>query len=438
MTFDPTKYAIRYWCDLDPGTGFNNAARGYLQAFKRLGLDSRHIHLAPAVLSDFGRGADDPFDWTAPYTHRVSADEVVAAFNAGRPAPPTWDDSQAKINLVHLSPGLLVNRGYVTRVGERYNVAVTAWETDGLPQRPAVRDDGRTLTVVEALNEYDEIWVPSGWNARMFAAAGVRKPIHVVRHALLEELIAEPISPWPLQPFSFYSIGTWNARKDQRTVLQAYLGCGWNPADPVDLQLYCVPPTRDPQAMMAHQMRAQDEREELVESLVDPLGAAAHGLHTARYVPYAEVIARHTRGSVFVSASHGEAFGLPLLEALALGRGVIAGGPWVEELAAVAGGLENGGLVDLLPVRKTPVAPMPECAGYEVGQSWWAVDAGDLRESMICAFDAFKSVDTQSIDSEEVHACALRVRDAYSASAIAEVLAPRLEAIHKVLDGTGW
>lgn len=438
MSLDLTKYAIRYWCDLDPGTGFNNAARGYLQALRHLGLDDRHVHLAPAVLSDFGRGADDTFDWTAAYTHRVSADEVVEAFNAGRPAPPVWDDSRAKINLVHLSPGLLAARNYVTRVGERYNVAVTAWETDGFPRRPALRDDGKTVSVVDALNEYDEIWVPSRWNAEMFAAAGVRKPVFVVRHALLSELLARPVDPWPLLPFTFYSVGTWNARKDQRAVLQAYLSCGWNAATPVDLQLYCVPPTRDPRAMWAHQERAQAEREQLLAGLPDPLGAPSHGLHTSRYVSYEQVLDRHAAGGVFVSASHGEAFGLPLLEALALGRGVIAGGPWVEELAEVAGRLEVGGLVEVLPTRKVPITPMPECAGYEVGQNWWTVDAAELSESMRCAYDAFEGLSPDDIDGTEQQRAAQRVREHYCSKAVAEVLRTRLEAIHKILDGTGW
>jgi glycosyltransferase involved in cell wall biosynthesis len=438
MPFDLTKYAIRYWCDLDPGTGFNNAARGYLQALRCLGLTDQHIHLAPAVLSDFGRGPDDPFDWTAVYTHRVSADEVVEAYNAGRPAPPVWDDSRAKINIAHLSPGLLAARNYVTRVGERYNVAITAWETDRLPQRPAHRDDGKTVSVIDALNEYDEVWVPSKWNAEMFTAAGVRKPVFVVRHALLNELLARPVEPWPLAPFVFYSVGTWNARKDQCAVLQAYLEGSWNALTSADLQLYCVPPTRDPGAMWAHQARAQDERERLLSGLPDPLGAPSHGLHTSRYVPYEQVLDRHAAGAVFVSASHGEAFGLPLLEALAMGRGVIAGGPWVEELAEIAGRLENGGPVDVLRTHKVPITPMPECAGYEIGQSWWAADPRELRESMEAVFAAVEGLSPSDFDGTEQQRAAQRVRGYYGPQAVSEVLRTRLEAIHKVLDGTGW
>lgn len=443
---DFTKYFIRYWCDFNPGTGFNNAARGYLQAFKRLGLDSRHIHLAPAVLSDFGATDDDLYDWTAPYTHRVSADDVVEAVQAGREPPPTWDDDKTKINIVHLSPGMIAQRALVTTVGSRYNVAITAWETDKLPLRPSNRDEmlagvaaGKSLTAAEALDEYDEVWVPTRHNKAVLEASGVRKPIYVIPHVLLPELLERPLAPPPPGPISFYTMGAWNARKDPALLLQTYLSLGWDSTTPVDLQLYCVPPTRDTRVMMMHQMRAQADVERILEGLPDRLGAVPHGLHTSRYVPYEEVLNRHERGHFYVSASHGEGFGLPALEAAALGRGVIAGGPWVEELAEVAGALDSGGLVDLLSTRKVPVTPMEECAGYEIGQNWWAVDAHELGEGMRAAYEALAGLAPDDLDYSEAFRCAQRVRAAYNPDTVAkEYIAARLQAIHEVLDGSGW
>src|SRR5207248_1304750 len=51
----------------------------------------------------------------------------------------------------------------------RYRVAFTMLEVDGLP-----------LDWVNLLNQMDEVWVPTPFNAQTFADSGVRRPIRVV------------------------------------------------------------------------------------------------------------------------------------------------------------------------------------------------------------------------------------------------------------------
>jgi len=432
VTLDLTKYTIRYWCDLNPGTGFNNATRGILRALKTLGLDSRHIHLAPAVLAEYGSTDEDLNDWVYPYVHRASANDIVCDGELRDDAPEPWSTDKERINIVHLTPGMLAGIGYCTFVGGYYNIAVTAWETDALQIKPLNRN-GKSVTVVEALNDYDEVWVPTEWNATMFKRCGVTKPIFVIPHVLLPELLSTPLTRRP-DGAQFYTMGTWNPRKDHDTLLQTYLQAGWTPLDDVDLQIYSLPPTRAPMVIKGHQMRAEASRERILDAMADPTAAAQHGLHTARYEAYSEVVTRHQRGNVFVSASHGEGFCLPALEAAAVGNWVIGGGPWIEELARVAGDVEDGGLIDVLPTDIVPITPMPEAAGYELGQKWWSVRPERLLLAMRDAADALNECSMG--DSNTI--AASYVRDAYGPDDVGKMLRERLTVAHEVLDGSSW
>ena len=409
---NPKDIPIRYFGDFNPGTGYNVAARGYAHALRQLGYSTDTMRLIPALMVGLEASDVDRDDWTNDYMHG------------------DWlgDDSQDKVNIVHLNPGAVGD--YWTPLGGRYNIAITTWETDRLPMTEFGQDK---RTVGGDLNKYDEIWVPCRFVKEMFIRCGVEKPIFVIPHVLLPEfpLRVKEVGRYRKNKTVFYTIGTWNARKDLERVLHAYFTAGWNPLSGTILQLFSVPPTRNGQRVYAHGWLAQQALERIRASSGDEDSLPSHGLHTI-YVPYSQVGERHLGSDVFVTASHGEGFCLPALEAAACGNWIIGGGPWLEELAGVAGKVEDGGLIDLLPAELVPITPMPEVRGYELDQQWWNTKLADLRDAMKAAHEARQDGEHQRVEA------AARVREAYSPQAIAKLIAPRMEHVAEVMRGAGW
>lgn len=410
---------LRYCANFAPGTGYNNAARGNLLALATLGLDHNNIYAMPTVGTDFREAEGVGDDWTMKYLKGGEREEA------------------AQVNIVHTHAKML---GHFWTAG-MYNVACFVWETDALPKATWRDEFDEEHTVVGDLLRYDEIWVPTRHVARMLEHELGEGPtsIHVIPHALVPGF--EGTKPERDKVTDFYTIGAWNARKDPEALVRAYLSSSWRPTDPVHLSLYCVPPNRDPMAVMAQGNLAAQALQLMVDAgCSDPLGAPGRGLHTI-YVPWKKVVARHLAGDVFVSTSHGEGFGLCPLEAVAAGNWVIGGGPWLEELAEVAGTVATGGAIDLLPYRKVPVGTVPDAWGYEHGQNWWDIDAGDLLNAMEAAHEGLQlAVEGRgNAEPQELSLGASEaVRAAYSPKAIGEKMAERLEAIQEVVANSGW
>lgn len=426
---------IRYIGDFAPGTGYNTAMRGYLKCLEHLGLDAGNVRGVPAIsmstvssivrmptgdgeLSIHPDGPGGVFqgadgmpdnDWTFQYLHGE------------------WDE-EPNLNIVHTHVRYL---GHFWTAG-MYNIAIVTWETDKLPIA-AWRDSfDQQHTVVEDINKFDEVWVPTEWNRKLLLKSDVTVPVHVIPHAILPELQELPYMDRPTEEVAFYHMGTWNARKDPETLLHAWFTTGWNPLDRVDLSLFCVPPSRDSLVVDVHGNQAKAALEAIQSSLPESSAAPQYGLHTV-YVDYEEVLRRHQGCHVLVSASHGEGFFLPALEAAAFGNWVIGGGPWLEELAEVAGRVENGGLIDILPVRKVPITTVQGVWGYEPGQKWWSVDVDDLRDAMVSARHGLKEEDM--MQEEEA---ALQVRKHYSVERIAGLMRERLLKVENLVQETGW
>lgn len=409
---DMKLHPIRYFADLCPGTGYNNATRGMVAALETIGYSPSTLRLIPALTADLHAQALDTVDALEPYMHG------------------DWegDDNNDRVNIVHLNPGMVGD--YHTALEGRWNIAITTWETSQLPR---VKAGDRT--VLSDLNKFDEVWVPSRWVAAMFAHEGVTVPVHVVPHALRPELLKVPLLEEQGDGTTFYTMGAWNARKAPDALLQAYLSTGWSPASGTLLQLYCVPPTRDPSMVAAHSYFAQEGVRDIVESCPDRTSVAPYALHTT-YVPYEQVLERHQQGHVFVTASRGEGFCLPVLEALAFGNWVIAGGPWVQDFADHVGTVDNSGPIESLSVREVPIKPVPDCRGYEMGQQWWEPSQNDLLHALKAAHESRCECGPVSLHARQ--GVARIIRRAYAPATVGAQIAKRLEVANEVLQGTGW
>jgi glycosyltransferase involved in cell wall biosynthesis len=136
-------------------------------------------------------------------------------------------------------------------------------------------------------------------------------------------------------------------------------------------------------------------------------------LTTAR--SYEEMYAFHRQHNIFVTASRGEGFCIPIVEALAFGNQVIASGPWLNDLKQV---VQDDSSLVVVPTTSVPITPMPECRGYELDHRWWEPDVDKLVAALRAA--------TGCCDSK----VAAAVREHYSPAAVGLVVKERLEAIN--------
>lgn len=433
---------MRYICDAQE-SGYGNAMRGYLQAFKTLGIYGDTLRVVPVLAPT---SAPQPMMMNQPsgvdpeggmqfdpnvMMNQPSGEATAAIFSDDDPVNEyTSGDWPAgdQINLVHLNPGML--NMYYTPIGGRYNIAITAWETDRLTVR-GYEKGGFLRSMKQDINDYDEVWVPTNHVKALMEASGVEKPIFVIPHVLREEVLAiKPKSPAPLgkQKVGFYSIGPWNARKNHIDLVRAYFATRWTISDPVRLQLFSIPVVQDANAIETHEWIANDAIRELRRSSpVDKLDLPAVNLLGSPR-PYRDHVTQaHVQNHCFITASRGEGFCLPALDAAALGNYVSGGFPALEDLARVA-----PSSINVMNYRETPITPMPEVAGYEIDHCWWETSIEDLKSEFLALLSFARDEGMPS--TEDIEA----VRETYCPTAVGKLIAARLEVAAEVVANSGW
>ena len=410
---------IRYACDCT-SSGYGHAARGNLHALASLGWDRHHVRVVPAVFWKQGAMEAPENDWLK-RTYLDAYDD--------RPDPETG------INIVHTHPcylGLFWSAGW-------FNIAVTAWETNQLPQQTYPGPAGaRDRTVIETLDEcYDEVWVPTEAVAEVFRSNGVTTPVFVMPHALLPELIDRPPKtvgpevpefhpkavcgtngePGGGSPCRFYTLGTWDLRKDPVRLLQAYYKTGWKIFQPVELLLHATNNSNEQQ----HDI--QDLRAAMPGWADLPSMRPSSGVKSYRWV-----LDVHEGNHVYVTATHGEGFCLPAVEALAMGNLVVGPRGPLAHLDWAA----KAGLAVLVDTEESDIAIMPEHAGYEVGQTWWSASAFGLAGGLCSALELAREGLLPLQEGAE------EARKRYSVEALAALMRPRLEAAESALAARSW
>ncbi len=197
-------------------------------------------------------------------------------------------------------------------------VAATMFETDGIPIR-----------WTQPLNSCDRIWVPTAFNRATFADCGVDESlIDVVPIGLDFEnypLDGPPLEIEGAHGFVFLSIFEWRLRKGYDVLLRAWARAFTNDDD------VCL--------VIRSQIFQVDVAEELANT-VRSLGLDGRRMAPVvllpKKVPQPQMAALYRRADAFVVPSRGEAFGIPYLEAMALGVPTI--------------GTAHGGATDFLSV----------------------------------------------------------------------------------------
>lgn len=314
-------------------TGFLLDYSGYGEATRRLlaALDAVQADVTIGqVLSD-GNGQLQPDALTARYLER----------------PKQSPD----VSLVVAAP----NQFPMIAAPAPRRVGFTNWETDKLHP-----------TAYKGCVALDLILVPSEQNREVFAAA--KLPVRAVPYPVMPIVAIEPLH-LPDRPFVFYSVLSWQERKNPRGLLIAYL-TGFTADDKVLLVLKI--------SGHAGYLAAGREIASLREMLNLPnpppvrlIGGRWNELQMA---------ALHERGDCYVTLTRGEACHLPALDAVTRGTLVIAT-DWGGHTDFLRG---NPSAV-LIPSR---MAPVVQAYSYFDGTQCWAdPDIIAARSAMRAAYE---------------------------------------------------
>lgn len=247
----------------------------------------------------------------------------------------------------------------------KYNVLRTTFETDRIP-----------FSWLPLLEKYDELWVCSHFNAKIFRQCGVSPEKIKVVTGFLDtgwlDAKCEIAQPPFLQPsrFVFLSIFDWQFRKGWDVLLRAYVK-EFSSTDGTGMLL---------KISRQHGYSLESVRAQ-ANQVLEPMGHSL--LNRPDIVIWDETLSQQQIGSLyktahaFVLASRGEGWGRPYLEAMAVGLPTIGTrGSGNEDFMSEANSF-------LVPTRTVPV---PISAANEIptylGHQWCEPDEEALRVQM--------------------------------------------------------
>jgi glycosyltransferase involved in cell wall biosynthesis len=185
-------------------------------------------------------------------------------------------------------------------------IAYTTWEAS------TVRF---SLTPYEV---FDDVWMPSqrsleAWMPKVSRDHDGR--MFVMPHCFDESLLPfyrerlKPPEP-NSEPYRFYAVGAWTARKNPIAILRAFAHA-FDKTDSVELLLQCQGMTK---AVLTHAVCATGFPPDQLPPIRSDFSTMTES----------QIWDLHRRADCFVSASRGEAWNLPAFEAMLAGRHVIA------------------------------------------------------------------------------------------------------------------
>lgn len=183
----------------------------------------------------------------------------------------------------------------------KFKIGYTMLETTGIPS-----------DWVSACNRMDEVWVPSHFNEETFRNSGVKVPIRVMPLGIDPAYYnPEIISYKKNKKYTFLSVFEWGERKAPELLLKAY-SRAFSAAD--DVVLICKINNQDQSIHVEQEIRKLNLPADGPEILF---------LHNMVLEDY-EMPALYRSCDCFVTATRGEGWGMPILEAMACGLPVIA------------------------------------------------------------------------------------------------------------------
>lgn len=287
-------------------------------------------------------------------------------------------------------------------------VSSTMFETDRIP-----------LPWVDASNSMDEVWVPTQFNEETYTRSGVdpgkirRIPFGVDPRLFTASNITPARFPGG-RKFNFLSVFEWTKRKGWDVLLKAYLSEFSQREDvALNLVVYRGSGTN-------HKQTAVEQAANFVAA---HFGVSFDKLPAVHFIesvfPYYQMPSVYAGADAFVLPSRGEGWGMPYMEAMAMGLPVI-GTRWSGNLEFMND--RNSFLVDidrLSPVDSEQVADNPYYAGHQ-----WAEPSDEhLRQLMRRVFsqrDNARAIGQQARQD---------ILSRYTTTAVAEIVIRRLSEI---------
>ena len=285
--------AVRWCGQLFNFSGYARLAREAVSGLQEAGADVTADPLLPDQAWFSGLSAEERARWRA-LLERDPANGVLVCCDIPR-------DAAGRNELFQQMES--ANPGCHARVGW------TMFETDRLPRGWA-----------ESLNRLDEVWVPSEFNRRTFAQAGVDAAKLQVVPGGIDPARYENASPMaipgPRRATTFLSVFQWTRRKGWDVLLRAWAQA-FKPQADVRLVLRCHPFGKDGKSMR-----------EVFDASLRTLGLTFSDMAPIvlleDFLPESAIPSLYAASDVFVLPSRGEGWGLPYLEALAAGKPCIA------------------------------------------------------------------------------------------------------------------
>lgn len=192
----------------------------------------------------------------------------------------------------------------------KYQIGFTMLETSGIPAE-----------WVRQCNEMDEVWVPSAFNVQTFKDSGVKVPIQIVplgidlKYFYRADRVKQNAQN---KKYVFLSVFEWVNRKAPELLLQAFDRAF---TDRDDVVLICKITNADPSVNIKHEiekmgLKSTGGKIEIFENL---------------NLTSSEMAELYRHADCFLLPTHGEGWGMPILEAMACGLPVIATG-WSAQM----------------------------------------------------------------------------------------------------------
>ncbi|WP_042699010.1 glycosyltransferase family 4 protein [Azospirillum sp. B506] len=304
------------------------------------------------------------------------------------------------VNLIHFgllgAPGDMINHG-LARFAGAYNIGFFLWETSALPRSAHL-----------ALEMMDEVWTMSAFCADALAQH-FTGPIHIVPNCVDERVLkARAVDRPKTEPFTFYfcfDARSWYTRKNPLAVARAF-----QKAFPTEKGVRLVLRIRYRQtsrsvADLAHKLD--------LDRLV---GRDPRIVVRDRELSYADSLAEMRSCDAYVSLHRAEGFGYTMVEAMMMGKPVIASrysanlDYMSDETGFLVGGRER-------------YLDSDEYLGVTPGARWFEPDVGLAAEAMRQVWEDREEA------ARRAEAGSALVRKRFSRPALQELYAARLHAV---------
>ena len=348
-------------------SGYAVSAKNFMKA-----LDQKHVDIRYQYV--YGKGTPVPVEEPS------ACDDYIMNIIRKRP-------------FLKSCPQVVYGQGDVFQKNTgKYKIGFTMLETTGIPKE-----------WVRQCNLMDEVWVPSSFNVETFRNSGVTVPLHVIPLGFDPNYYNPKIRSYKNHDkYTFLSVFEWGERKAPEVLLKAY-SKAFTKKD--DVVLLCKVINNDPAVNVEEQIKQLNLPEDGPEIIF---------LYNTKFRDY-DMPTLYRSADCFVTATRGEGWGMPILEAMACGLPTIATN-WSSQTDFFN---ENNGY----PVAvQNLIDAKAKCPYYE-GFQWANASEESLIEQMRYVFYHREEASQKGMKAS------VEVREKWTWQNAAEKIVARLEAI---------